>query len=414
MFINKNQISIVATLSLGTFLEYFDLMLYVHMGVLLNELFFPTNNIWEAHLISSIGFCSVFFLRPLGALILGKIGDSHGRKTVIVFATIMTAMSCIIIAILPIYDQIGIFATICLTLCRIVQGVSSMGESIGAEIYITETISPPAQYPAVAFVTIAAALGGLASLMVGYCIISFGFNWRFAFLIGACIAIAGSIIRFRFKETAEFLSRKNLSIQNDHESTRNNFLTAFALFFIQCAYPACFYLVYVYFGDVLKNEYGYNALQVIEQNLKVSVVQIIGFVLLAMMSYFINPMKIVFYRLYVFCIFIPVLPYLLSITNSTSGILIVQYLIVLLWLGDTPATPIFLKHFSTLKRFTYAGVSFAFSRAFMYIATSLSFGYLIYNFGYYVLLLVMMPFTMAFAAGLYYFDSIEKSSYDCK
>ena len=27
-------------LSIGTFLEYFDIMLYVHMAVLLNELFF--------------------------------------------------------------------------------------------------------------------------------------------------------------------------------------------------------------------------------------------------------------------------------------------------------------------------------------------------------------------------------------
>jgi hypothetical protein len=31
----------VGLLQVGTFLEYFDLMLYVHMAVLLNELFFP-------------------------------------------------------------------------------------------------------------------------------------------------------------------------------------------------------------------------------------------------------------------------------------------------------------------------------------------------------------------------------------
>ena len=30
----------VGLLSMGTFLEYFDLMLYVHMAIVLNELFF--------------------------------------------------------------------------------------------------------------------------------------------------------------------------------------------------------------------------------------------------------------------------------------------------------------------------------------------------------------------------------------
>ena len=36
----RNQKEAIGLLSIGTFLEYFDLMLYVHMAVLLNELFF--------------------------------------------------------------------------------------------------------------------------------------------------------------------------------------------------------------------------------------------------------------------------------------------------------------------------------------------------------------------------------------
>ena len=39
--LTKEQKQAVGHLSIGTFLEYFDLMLYVHMAVLLNELFFP-------------------------------------------------------------------------------------------------------------------------------------------------------------------------------------------------------------------------------------------------------------------------------------------------------------------------------------------------------------------------------------
>ena len=38
--LTREQKEAVGLLSIGTFLEYFDLMLYVHMAVLLNELFF--------------------------------------------------------------------------------------------------------------------------------------------------------------------------------------------------------------------------------------------------------------------------------------------------------------------------------------------------------------------------------------
>ena len=39
--LNKEQKELYFFLQIGTFLEYFDLMLFVHMAVVLNELFFP-------------------------------------------------------------------------------------------------------------------------------------------------------------------------------------------------------------------------------------------------------------------------------------------------------------------------------------------------------------------------------------
>jgi hypothetical protein len=40
--LTREQKQVVGLLSIGTFLEYFDLMLYVHMSVVLNELFFQS------------------------------------------------------------------------------------------------------------------------------------------------------------------------------------------------------------------------------------------------------------------------------------------------------------------------------------------------------------------------------------
>jgi MFS family permease len=73
--LTKEQKEAVGLLSIGTFLEYFDLMLYVHMAVLLNELFFQSSNSLTASLNTALAFCSTYVLRPLGALIFGWIGD---------------------------------------------------------------------------------------------------------------------------------------------------------------------------------------------------------------------------------------------------------------------------------------------------------------------------------------------------
>ncbi len=64
--LNRNQKEAIGLLSVGTFLEYFDLMLYVHMVVVFNELFFPKADPKVVFIYSS-AFCSTYLLRPFGA-----------------------------------------------------------------------------------------------------------------------------------------------------------------------------------------------------------------------------------------------------------------------------------------------------------------------------------------------------------
>ncbi|OZG32524.1 MFS transporter [Rickettsia endosymbiont of Culicoides newsteadi] len=129
--LTKEQKEAVCLLSVGTFLEYFDLMLYVHMAVLLNELFFPKTDPHTAALLSAAAFCSTFIFRPFGAFLFGWIGDTVGRKATVIVTTFMMAISCIIMATLPTYAQIGVTAAWLVTVCRIIQGISSMGEIMG-------------------------------------------------------------------------------------------------------------------------------------------------------------------------------------------------------------------------------------------------------------------------------------------
>ena len=164
--LSRNQKETIGLLQVGAFLEYFDLMLYVHMAVLLNELFFPKTDPHTAALISAFSFCSTFILRPFGALLFGWIGDNIGRKTTVIITTMMMAISCIIMANLPTYAQIGIAAAWFLTFCRVIQGMAAMGEIISAQIYMTEITKPPARYPIVALTEVFADFGGFAALAV--------------------------------------------------------------------------------------------------------------------------------------------------------------------------------------------------------------------------------------------------------
>lgn len=69
-------------------------------------------------------------------------------------------------ATLPTYAQIGITASIGITICRILQSISSLGESIGSEIYLAEITKPPVRYPVVGLIGAAGAFGSMASLVL--------------------------------------------------------------------------------------------------------------------------------------------------------------------------------------------------------------------------------------------------------
>ena len=178
--LTREQKEAVGLLSIGTFLEYFDVMLYVHMAVLLNELFFPKTDLFTASLLSAFSFCSIFIFRPIGALLFGYLGDHIGRKSIVIITTLMMSLSCIVMAILPTYSQIGIIASWAIMLCRIIQGMSSIGEIIGAEIYLTETIPQQFQSSSITLLGMFSVLGATAALALASLVFLFGLEWRFA------------------------------------------------------------------------------------------------------------------------------------------------------------------------------------------------------------------------------------------
>jgi MFS family permease len=421
--LQKEQKEAIALLSIGTFLEHFDLLLYIHMIPLLNETFFPKTDPKSATILSTLVFCSIYICRPIGAIIFGYIGDNFGRKTPVIITTAIMALSCVTIANLKSYSEIGIAATWIITMCRIGQGMSSMGEIVGAEIYLTESIKPPLQYSAVSLMAFFAGVGCTAALGIASLVTSFGFNWRLGFWFGGCIALVGIVARTTLKETKDFanaqfriknhLQKNNITttlLQNNpviKEKINKTIILTYSL--IHCGWPLCFYLSYIYCGNILKNSFGYTIEQVIHHNFILSIVQLFGFFFLRIyLSRKIDPLKILKVILWIFSGFIVFVPYLLNNLSNPFVLFIIQTLILVFAIDMAPATSIFYSYFPIFKRFTYAGLAFGTSRAIINVIIPFGCIYLTEKYGYYALMGIILPITAGYTFAIYYFDNLNK------
>jgi MFS family permease len=427
--LKREQKEAIGLLQIGTFLEYLDLMLYVHMAVLLNELFFPKSDPHTAALLSAFAFCSSYILRPFGALLFGYIGDTIGRKTTVIITTMMMAISCIMMANLPTYAQIGISAAWGVTFCRALQGLSSLGEIIGAEIYLTEITKPPLRYPVVALIAVCSAFGSMMALGIASLVSLFNLNWRTAFWIGACIALVGSVARTRLRETPDFVDMKRTMKRAIEESSRDglekaaellkstniiwkervNKKTIVTYFLIQCGWPVYFYFTYIHCGNILKNTFGYTAEKVIYHNLLVSVVQFLSFLTMAFLSYKIHPLRILKIKVSLFFPFVLILPFLFSRSfMSPLVLLLVQFFCAISGPTMNPAPAVFLIHLPLFKRFTYTSMIFAVSHGLMYAIVPFILVYLTEFFGHWGLWVIILPITIGFYWGICHFEKLEK------
>ena len=428
--LTKQQKESVFLLQIGTFLEYFDLMLYVHMAVVLNELFFPPTDPQTASVLAAFAFCSTYVLRPFGAFIFGYIGDNYGRKPTVIITTTIMALCCLMMANLPTYAEIGIKAAVIVSVLRIMQGMSSMGEIMGARIYITEITKPPIQYLSVSFISIASTIGSMFALGIATLTTQSGFNWRLAFWFGVVIAIIGIVARTKLRETPEFANAKYKMKRAIESATNNglkkpaallkstNFLAkekvsirSFCYFLgIYLGWPLCFYLIYVFFTPILKNSCGYSSEDVIFHNFLLSIIAIFRTVILALFSYKIYPIYISKLLIYVFATIILILPFFLGLEPSNYQIFAIQALIAIFGISSTPTDAIFIKHFPVFQRFTAVTFGYALSRAIMYIIISFGLVFLTRWLGYYGIWIIALPITFLWLKSISYYESLEEEA----
>ena len=129
--------AVIAT-GIGNAMEWFDFGLYAYLAVILSQLFFSVLIIVDCNLYLHSVHLRTFLVRPIGGVFFGRIGDKYGRKIVLSTTIILMALSTLFIALLPTYEQIGVWAPILLLVARMIQGFYRH-EYSGAMVYIAES-----------------------------------------------------------------------------------------------------------------------------------------------------------------------------------------------------------------------------------------------------------------------------------
>ena len=154
-------------------------------------------------------------LRPLGALVFGRVGDLVGRKYTFLVTIALMGASTFLVGVLPSYGAIGIAAPVGLVCLRIIQGLALGGEYGGAATYVAEHAPAGRRGFYTGWIQTTATGGLLLSLLVILVIrLSLGeaaftaWGWRIPFLVSVVLLGISVWIRLQLAESPAFTRMK--------------------------------------------------------------------------------------------------------------------------------------------------------------------------------------------------------------
>jgi MFS family permease len=214
---------------IGSALEYYDFFIYGSAAALVfPKIFFPAGNATAATIASLATFGVAYVARPIGSFILGHLGDTIGRKAVLVITLFGMGIATFLIGALPTYDQIGLAAPILLLLLRVCQGLAVSGEQSSASSTTLEH-APERRRAFFTSFTLAGTQGGNILATAVFIPIAalpedalLSWGWRIPFLLSAVVMVVGWWIRRTLHESPVFETE-----QERHEVPKSPLKTLF-------------------------------------------------------------------------------------------------------------------------------------------------------------------------------------------
>ena len=207
---------VVTAAAVGNIIEWYDFYVFGSLTSILAVKFFEKSHP-VAGLLSTVALFTIgFLIRPLGALVFGRVGDMVGRKYTFLITLSGMGLSTALIGVVPTYASIGLTAAILLFLLRLVQGLCLGGEYGGAITYVAEHVSDEKRGFYTGWLQTSPTLGIVVSLaVVAGTRIALGterfedWGWRLPFLASLLLVAVAIYIRWRLQETPIFQEIKS-------------------------------------------------------------------------------------------------------------------------------------------------------------------------------------------------------------
>ncbi|AJI78423.1 MFS transporter [Corynebacterium singulare] len=242
--------------AIGVLVHWFDWAVYAYLATTISHVFFPSDDETASLLSVFAVFAVAFFVRPLGSVIFGHIGDTLGRKKTLSFVIITMAVGTLMIGLIPSHETIGIWAPILLIVARVIQGIAAGGEFGSAASFLSE-YSPRGKRgfgtswiefgSVMGFLLASVVVAGMHLTLSDEAIMAWG--WRVPFLLTVPLAAVGLWIRLKIEDTPEFQTLQEEDIVPEaplkevfQKNSKQFFQTIGIEIFMNCT----FYVVMVY------------------------------------------------------------------------------------------------------------------------------------------------------------------------
>ncbi len=203
----------IAIAAFSTIVEWYDFTLYLYLATLLSRVFFGGG---AASVLTTLGgFAVAYFMRPIGALAFGYIGDRYGRRLTMLLSMAIMSAAMLATAFLPTFAQIGPAAGLLLLLVRCAMGFSVGGEYTGVGAYLLEGAPAHRRGLVTSLAAAASEVGALLAAAISALTVAsmsdadlVAWGWRIPFFVGAGLAGAVLLLRASMHESPEFLRQR--------------------------------------------------------------------------------------------------------------------------------------------------------------------------------------------------------------
>lgn len=207
---NGIPIRYVLAVSAGNALGFYDFLVFSFFSVQIGRTIFPPGEGSSALLLTLATFGAGFLTRPIGALVLGRLGDRIGRKPAMMLSLTLTGAAVLGQAMVPSYAAIGIAAPLLMLALRLAVGFGLGGEVGPSTAFLVEAapVNRRGFYVSLQYAT--QDLSILVAGIVGYVLAQSmsasdldQWGWRIALALGAAAVPLALYLRRRLPETLE-------------------------------------------------------------------------------------------------------------------------------------------------------------------------------------------------------------------